>query len=66
MLEKPEYIKCIAHSRSNQSWCGRNISMEFHFQDLDHAAEYGDQKGRLVACPECVAAIVVALNNGRE
>lgn len=64
---RPEYVKCIAHdhaSLKNESWCGRFVGMEFHFQGADHAAESGRQNGRLVACTECVAAIYTALQNG--
>lgn len=66
---RPEYVKCIAHDHAelkNESWCGRFVGMEFHFQGADHAAEHRRQQGRLVACPECVEAIIFALKSGAE
>lgn len=68
-MERPEYVKCIrvdvgeAHTLYGLSWCGRRIDMEFHFQDIDHAAVNGYNKGRLVACPDCVRNVVTALEN---
>ena len=70
MDKRPDYIKCIAHNMHREdsdkySWCGRKILIfEFHFLDIDHAALNGENKGRLVACPECVAAIISGLTNG--
>lgn len=69
MPNRPEFVKCIERSHAEhkgESWCGRRISMEFHFEGLDHAAENGKNAGRLVACPSCVEAATAALRNGQD
>ena len=66
---RPEWIKCVEHDHAdlrNKSWCGRDVRLEFRFSDIDHAAESGRQEGRLVACPECVTAIIAALRTGHD
>lgn len=76
-MNRPEYIKCVLTGKydipedspggphlEQKTWCGRDIFREFVFQDPTHAALNGLEKGRLVACKECVDAINVALNNG--
>lgn len=67
MIDRPEYVKCIARRKiaQSKSWCGRDIANEFHFQDVDHATENAF-KGRLVACEKCVGVIVKALHIGSE
>jgi hypothetical protein len=68
-MSRPDYVKCIERSRVDKkghSWCGRPIPHEFSFTSIDHAAENGDQQGRLVACPECVKSVIVALHSGLE
>jgi hypothetical protein len=64
VVSRPEWVKCVSHIDLLNAWCGRNVSMEFHFTSIDHAAENGLREGRLVVCPECFAAIVLALRNG--
>lgn len=69
--KRPEHITCITRHtldreswRGHTSWCGRTLwSYEFAFVNIDHAAENGAQQGRLVACPECAAAVQAALLN---
>lgn len=64
---RADYIKCIRRNHAahkGESWCGRQLVAEFAFDGVDHAAENGKQEGRLVACPECVAAVNKALANG--
>lgn len=62
MSERPEYVKCIYRATSgNEAWCGKRV-VGFTFLDIDHAAEHGKKEGRLLACPECVAAVTKALN----
>lgn len=68
-MSRPEYIRCIADNHvqnDGKSWCGRWIKLELHFQSIDHATLNGRNEGRLVACPECAAAIIAALSNGQE
>jgi hypothetical protein len=67
--KRPDWVKCISHEvkgEQHTSWCGRFVGMEFHFHGVDHAAENGRSEGRLVACPECTAAVIAALKNGAE
>lgn len=62
--ERPDYVKCIAHTHAQligNSWCGRDVRMEWAFRDVDHAASNGRQGGYLVACPACAAAAIAAL-----
>lgn len=63
---RPDYVKCIKHTHANMknSWCNRRLFAEFAFVDIDHAAYNALSKGRLVACPECVSAIIKVLTNG--
>lgn len=66
MTDRPEYITCIAHThaeRKHQTWCGKH-TVGFVFQDIDHAAYNGMQQGRLLTCPECLDAVVKALQGG--
>ena len=51
-------MACVAHTHADKlglSWCGRTITMEFHFTSLDHAAYNEMDKGRLEPCSECMA-----------
>lgn len=67
-MARPNWVHCIllpwadpeslAHKRS---WCGRNVSMEYHFQGLDHAAGSNVKESRNVPCKACVDAAVTAL-----
>lgn len=69
MSTRPDYVHCIADVHADnvgKSWCGRDIRMEFHFMNIDHAAFNGRGEGRLVACPDCVAKIIAALGNGTD
>lgn len=68
MSERPEWVRCVGLGvvgSAGQSWCGRPLwRFEWHFIDASHAALNGRDEWRLVACPECVAAITAALKNG--
>jgi hypothetical protein len=62
-------VHCVNHDHAElqgTSWCGRPLMSEWWFMGVDHAAENGRQAGRMVACPECVEAILTALRNGHE
>lgn len=68
-MKRPEWIKCVAdihEDNKGKSWCGRVITTEFHFVDIDHAALNGRKEGRLVVCLKCLKAITRALRNGYE
>lgn len=67
--DRPDWVRCIAHQHQEmigKAWCGRPIGPNELFQDIDHAAMYGQQGGRLVCCRECVAEIYRALQNGHD
>ena len=69
MGKYPEYVKCVRYGDVNgvqQTWCGRQTTMEFHFTNTEHAALNGKQNGRHVACPDCVDEIVKALKSGHD
>lgn len=64
MGDRPDYVKCIQHTHADlkaQTWCGRPCSLEWVFQNLDHAAYNAKSKGYLVACQECVRAAIACL-----
>ena len=68
-MSRPDYIACVARTHvdhKRESWCGRDVSQEWHFVDAAHAAESGLQGGRMVVCPECYEALTMALSNGSE
>jgi len=64
-----EYVKHIKDERNSNitktqiSYCGQNISMEFHFVDVTHAVCERQTKGRLLPCPECKRIVIDLLNN---
>ena len=63
-MSRPDYVTCINRAKQAnmaRSWCGRSLFGEFSFQGIDHAAENNLQRGRLLPCAECVAAVVAAL-----
>lgn len=60
---RPDYVRCIARGHSDFSaltWCGKPVDA-WVFVDPSHAAENGLARGRLIACPACVAAVHTAL-----
>lgn len=68
-MSRPEHVKCIADTHidnKGKSWCGRNISMQFYFASIDHAAMNGRGGARLVACKGCTDAVMRGLSNGQE
>lgn len=63
-MSRPDWVKCIADDRiGNRAWCG-NVLTGFHFVNIEHAAIYGANGGRLVACRQCVDKIVEGLRAG--
>jgi len=61
-IENTTYVACIRReNKPNESWCGKTLSHEFHFIDIDHAALNGEQKGLHVACPSCAKKIIESL-----
>ena len=61
MTDRPEYIRCIRQTHaehSDKSWCGRLLSDEWVFENIDHATY---NRGRLLPCPECAMAIIKRL-----
>jgi len=66
-MTRPAHEKCAKTGMEGEtrSWCGRDVSREFAFEDPTHAALNGRKEGRLTLCPDCRDAIVKALDNGR-
>jgi hypothetical protein len=70
-MSRPDYVHCIRRAswletstterRSAESWCGRVVSMEWNFQNVDHALANAEKGGRQVACEACCDAIRRAL-----
>jgi hypothetical protein len=57
---QPEHVKCIAHTHADLiglSWCGKRVSHEWRFVNIDHAVYNALHEGRLLACAECIEAI---------
>lgn len=66
-MARPDYIACVfigMGDRSRETWCGGAYAS--YFTGATHAALNGLNGGRLVACPECVAAITAALRTGHD
>ena len=72
MSDRPDWIKCIRHAHTDmagKSWCGRIVHQEFVFDSIDHAAcnRYNwRDRGRLVACLDCVEAVMSLLRQDAE
>jgi hypothetical protein len=67
-MKRPDYVHCIEQYRVTKkgtSWCGRDIAMGFKFVSIDHAVQNEANKGRLMACPDCVSAVSALLNKAR-
>lgn len=64
-----EYIKHIRDERTSNeskkdiSYCGEDLSMQFHFVDVTHAVCERQTRGRLLPCPECKKIVIELLNN---
>ena len=66
-MSRPDYVHCILREYGEHpvmSWCGRNVSAEFHFMDIDHAVFNAEQEGRLLICPECAEIVKEFLCSG--
>jgi hypothetical protein len=61
--ERPEWVHCVMFTQG-KSWCGKDVSIEWAFVSIDHAAHSGKNGSHNVACRECVSEIIEALNNG--
>lgn len=64
---RPDYVACVLlgmADKPRETWCGRRLSMEFHFVDATHALLNAAQGGRLLICDGCAAAIKKALEAG--
>ena len=60
----PDFAKCVARpmkGEENPSWCGRNVSMEWHFTGLDHAAAAALKNDRLMICSGCLDVVTEAM-----
>lgn len=59
-MERLDHVKCIQRSHADfagRSWCGRNITGEWHFMSIDHAVENCASEGRLLSCENCMTEI---------
>lgn len=64
-MSKRSYIKCVRDGMKPASWCGNDVHLgEFYFVTIDHAAESGRRKDRLMVCNKCRKSIGDALANG--
>jgi hypothetical protein len=45
------------------SYCGVDLSMLWHFEDIDHAVMTRQSKSYQLICPECRKIIIDLLNN---
>jgi len=45
------------------SFCGENISMLFHFKDVEHAVINRQNRAYLLPCIQCKNAVIKELNN---
>jgi hypothetical protein len=55
--EKPICIQLPQHPPSRKAWCGRDVSLEFHFQGLDHAAASVLAEQGFEICSGCVSKV---------
>ncbi len=68
MAHGHDYIRCISDAHvenKGKAWCGKIIT-GFSFVNIDHAAFNGRGGGYLVACSECTAKIIKALQEGQS
>jgi len=66
-MPRPDFVYCVGlniECSDKITWCGSD-RFPF-FSGVEQAAHNGLHGGRLVACPDCVAAIVAGLRNGHE
>ena len=69
MSKKHEWIKHISHTRADMpktAWCGEKLTFDWAFESIDHAANNGMSRGRLVACKACTDAVIRCLTEGQE
>jgi len=50
-------------SKQHKSLCGKLISMEFHYVDVDHAMNTRRTGSRLLVCQTCAVIVNAALTN---
>lgn len=48
----------------NRSWCGKPLTLEFHFKDAEQAALNGIHGSKTI-CPECVDYVIECLKRNR-
>lgn len=64
---RPDHVKCVrlTNGSSARTWCDRAIApLEWAFLDAGHAVQAALDRGRLLICPECAAAMREALDAG--
>lgn len=63
MSDYISHIKHTAPALKDKYWCGRKVTPEFAFMDIDHATYNRVRKGRLLPCKQCVRKIVRLLQS---
>jgi hypothetical protein len=56
--------KCIRHTHAHlktRTWCGKEIAMDWYFENLDHAAYAAVQGCYLLPCRKCLAKAIKAM-----
>lgn len=62
-MDRPDYVHCVKHE-SSKSWCGRDVSWEWAFEDATHAILNARNMGRLLICRECSKKLVEVIRGG--
>lgn len=68
---KPEYQKCIVvtsqtGTKSGVTWCANSSNDPWAFEGIDHAANSMLFGSRLTVCPNCIKAVVRAMERGES
>lgn len=69
-MTRPDYIKCISAGEPPDlmklSLCGRDMSCEFCFTDIDHAVGNARAEGRLITCKDCWNKVKQIMDNHND
>lgn len=60
-MTRPDYVRCISSTR-DQSWCGEPLALDWYFQSTDHAILAVKNGSRMLPCPNCLLAVIEALD----
>jgi hypothetical protein len=62
MKEYQHHVKKDVNSKIPESFCGENITAEFHFLNIDHLYFTRICDGRQKSCEKCLKIIIEGLN----